>query len=394
MKKNQMIIGIIFILCALSLTGCDQQSGKSKNPESLQAKSPVPQVEIDTLSNNLARLIGGKEVPFDPQNNWDANFIKGFAAITSSKVAKIKEERLNKMTQWNKENLTRNNTAPNSFVFYPFSGGDFIHVNALYPDASEYLLVAREDVGDVPNLFTKDAAFVNEYLKDIDTVLRDIYTKSYFITKNMIEDTKKRTLVNGMLPLILWAAVNSDHEIVGYRFLEMNDSINELVPFSQIKQGKKPDAVEINLKIAGTQKIRKVTYISCDISDDGFESRSSFFKYLEKKVPVNCNSFVKSASYLMHYITFSKIRGMVLTKSKYLLQDDTGIPYQYFNPNQWQVSLFGIYETPVKDFHSSLFQKDLSLAYNDSILYKGNINFSLGYHWGSRKQNQLIAVKK
>ena len=95
----------------------------------------------------------------------------------------------------------------------------------------------------------------------------------------------------------------------------------------------------------------------------------------------------------MHYSSFSDIRDLVLSKSKFLVQDDTGIPYRFFPQNQWKTNLFGVYEAPIKDFDAGLFQKDLSGAYNDSSLYKGNLNFSLGYHWGSRKQNQLVAVK-
>ena len=96
----------------------------------------------------------------------------------------------------------------------------------------------------------------------------------------------------------------------------------------------------------------------------------------------------------MHYISFSQIRNIVLEKSKYLIQDDTGIPIKYFKPDMFTIELFGIYEKPVKDFSESVFQQDLNIAYRDSTKYKGDLNFSLGYHWGSRKQNQMIAIKK
>lgn len=392
MKRNQVTITAIVALLTLSLISCEQAQKERSQQNSKTSKDS--QIKLDTLSNNIARLIGGKPIVATPPQNWDTAFINRFVNLTAGKVARIKEDRLDKMTAWNQDNLSGSNVEKSRFVFYPFSGGDFIHVNALYPDAKEYLMVAREDVGEVPNLFAKDAAFVNEYLSDIDTILRDIYNKSYFITKNMVEDTKKRTLVNGMLPLILWAAVNSNYEIVDYRFLEMNDSSSTLMPYVQNAPEEKPEAVEINLKVAASDKITKVTYISCDISDDGFVKRGSFLNYLKNNVPDNCNSFVKSASYLMHYGSFSDIRDLLLSKSKFLIQDDTGIPYRYFPSNQWQTNLFGVYEAPIKDFDAGLFQKDLSSAYNDSLLYKGNLKFSLGYHWGSRKQNQLVAVKK
>jgi hypothetical protein len=351
-------------------------------------------IPIDTFYTNLARLIGGKDsVITYSNNNWDLAYIASFSRLTTEKVNRIKSDRLNKMTDWNISNMERNNISDSTFVFYPFSGGDFIHVNSLYPNASEYFLVAREDVGEIPNLYEKDKDYVNTYLSDIDTVLRDIYNKSYFITKNMVEDTKKRTLVNGMLPLIVWAAAITDHDVVSLKYLSVSET-GELIPFSDTTMGKKPDAAEVVLKVKATNKLKKVTYLSCDISDEGFTNTNRFKTLIINKVPARANSFVKSASYLMHYSSFKQIRNIVLEKSKYLIQDDTGIPIKYFNTDTFAIELFGIYEMPVKDFDQSVFQKDLNAAYKDSTKYKGDLNFSLGYHWGSRKQNQMIAIKK
>lgn len=356
---------------------------------------PLPHEQsIDTFYNNLTRLIGGKDSIINYENNWDEKYIGKFAKMTTKKVNRIKADRLNKMTEWNIANMKRNNITDSSFVFYPFSGGDFIHVNALYPNASGYFLVAREDVGELPNLYEKDKHYVNTYLSDIDTVLRDIYNKSFFITKNMIEDTKKRTLVNGMLPLILWAAAVTDREVVSLQYFIVSDKGN-FIPLNDSAGKRKPEAVEIKFRIKGTNKTQTLTYLSCDISDDGFENDNRFKTLISNKVPSNSNTFVKSASYLMHYSSFSQIRNLVLEKSKFLIQDDTGIPIKYFNPEKFSIELFGVYEKPVKDFSESVFQQDLKIAYSDSTKYKGKLKFSLGYHyWGNRNQNQMIAIKK
>lgn len=387
---------LVYILLSIFFYQCTPKESKNVEADVLAVIDSVkiPSISIDTFYNNLTRLIGGKDSTVNYKNNdWDLPYIAGFSKLTTEKINRIKADRLNKMTEWNKQNLSENNIIDTTFVFYPFSGGDFIHVNALYPNASEYFLVAREDVGELPNLYEKDKEFVNTYLSDIDTVLRDIYNKSYFITKNMVEDTKKRTLVNGMLPLILWAASVTDHEVVSLKYLSVSEN-GELMTFINTPENSKPTAVEIVLKVAGSNKLKKVTYLSCDISDEGFEKATQFKTLIANKVPSNTNSFVKSASYLMHYSSFSQIRNLVLEKSKYLVQDDTGIPIKYFNQSIFSIELFGIYEKPVKDFSESVFQSDLNAAFNDSSKYRGDLNFSLGYHWGSLKQNQMIAIKK
>jgi hypothetical protein len=54
--------------------------------------------------------------------------------------------------------------------------------------------------------------------------------------------------------------------------------------------------------------------------------------------------------------------------------------------------VFGVYEKPVRDFSDNLYQEDLDSTYKTAS-YLGDLNFSLGYHWGSKKQNQLVAKK-
>lgn len=96
----------------------------------------------------------------------------------------------------------------------------------------------------------------------------------------------------------------------------------------------------------------------------------------------------------MHYKTFNEIKDLTLQKSKSILEDDTGIPYKYFDPLQWDINLYGVYAMPVKDFSETRFQKDLSEAYLEEDKLMGKLPFSLGYHWGTQAQNQMLYIKK
>ena len=351
---------------------------------------------IDTFYNNIAQLLGGQDTLINYKNNlWDKSFIKKYALKVKKKYNQIEVNRLQKIAKWNELNLKRNNQSDSNFVFYPFSGGDFIHLKWLYPMATEYFMIAREDVGSIPNLYVKDAAFVNKYLNDIDTVLRDIYFKSYFITKNMEIDTKSRTLVNGMLPLIIWALAITENEILDISFFNISDSSDVVYDRNANNPQKNHDGVEIVFRMKDSNVSRKLIYLSCDISDNGFKKSPRFYSYIIKKLPFNCNSFVKSASYLLHYQSFKTIRDIIQERSNFLVQDDTGIPYKYFKDENWNVELFGKYTKPVKDFSEErVFQKDLDSAYKNEKYFKGNLDFSLGYHWGSNFQNQMVLKKK
>lgn len=92
----------------------------------------------------------------------------------------------------------------------------------------------------------------------------------------------------------------------------------------------------------------------------------------------------------MHQDIFSGIRDKIIEGSYSIFQDDTGIPYRYLK-SDYAGLFFGEYVRPVKDFIWLEKQPDL-----DSAFQAGSqpLPFSLGYHWGSRKQHYMLFIKK
>jgi hypothetical protein len=380
-------------IIVMAMAGCTEPAKTETKVTTVPSDTLVKKVdviEIDSTLTRMSQLIAGQDTVMSythPQ--WDISAIKAFSVETDAKYKQMCTSRLEKLDTWHKLNMSKAEIPDTSFVFYPFSGGDFIHLHWLFPHATDYLMVAQEEVGTYPDIKTMNDSDVMTYLKGIDLVLRDIYSKSYFITKNMITDIHNENRVDGMLPILIWAAAKTNLEIVSINYFNI-DSLGNTIP---VVSGKHSGVV-LNLKDSEFNRVKSLTYLSADISDSGFATSPGVKKYLENHVQQECNSFVKSASYLMHYGTFDDIRNMVLEKSHCLVQDDTGIPFKYFDQARWNIQLFGEYEVPVKDFSSNLFQKDLNAAYQDSTFYKGPINFSLGYHWGSGNQNQMFSYKK
>ena len=376
--------GILFVACSGS------GETKPKKEEKRDTLKNVDTVAIDSNLTRLSQLMAGLDTVLAyPHQQWNLDSVKRFSRETAQKYSKMRESRLAKIHDWNQLNLKSGQVPDTSFAFYPFSGGDFIHLHWLLPNANNYLMVAREEVGSIPDLTKMNNAELLKYLEGIDVVLRDIYNKSYFITLNMITDIRNANLVNGMMPIIVWAAAKTNHEIVSMKYFDI-DSTGATVSKTDFKS----TGVRIMLKDKATKQVKSLTYLSADISDDGFKERPGVLKYLNAHVPNHSNSFVKSASYLLHYYTFTGIRDLILDKSASLVQDDTGIPFKYFDAKTWNVNLFGEYEKPVSDFSENLFQNDLNAAYSNSTFYKGKLNFSLGYHWGSGNQNQMFSYKK
>lgn len=392
MIKLHLLFLLSSVLLVIRCTNASSHTNDSIVNVKRQIADTIPTSTIDTFYNSITQLIGGVDSLIDYSKfSSDTALIKKYCTTVETKYKKIKQDRLERIGVWNAVNIERNKKNDTTFAFYPFSGGDFIHLNWLYPNANEYLMVAREDVGSIPNLLNSPS-LANTYLNNVDFVLRDIYFKSYFITRNMIYDINKQARVNGMLPLLLWASARTGHEILSVKFGSVRAD-GKLI-YNQKNNFQKFDAVEIFFRKRGTINQKKLTYLSCDISDKGFLTSQTYYNYLQSKVPSNCHSFVKSASYMLHYKGFSKMRELLLNKSEFLVQDDTGIPFRYFQNNDWNIELFGKYDKPVSDFKMQiLHQLDLDSAYKSSAFYKGKLNFSLGYHWGSDKQNEMVMSK-
>jgi hypothetical protein len=384
--KNLIKLFLIIVL----FNAC---KGKNDSNSSEEKKSKVKiDYKVDTLYNNYAQRVAAKDTT--PFNDIDQSSLVSYYHIQNEKIKPIIENRLSLITNWNQGIMSRNKVSDSSFVFYPFSGADFIHAYYLYPNASEYFMSAIENIGDIVDVSKLNKVEFLEYVKDFDTVMRDIYMRSYFITKNMEEDFSKKTKINGVLPILLWSAAMTNHDIIHVKYFIVDSSFGKKYVDLSARNNNKL-SVEIKLFDKTNNKFQLLNYYSADLSNNGLRKSSKSLKFMKNYISDSSNGFVKSASYLMHYdSTFSTIQQMVLNKNKYFVQDDTGVPFKKFDLSKWNIELYGVYEKPIKDFSETLYQKSLDDAYQNSQYYKGGLKFSLGYHWSSKNQNQLVAIKK
>jgi len=379
----------IFLIIALFYS-CKEKNNKISTEQNV-SKVKI-NYTVDSVYNNYAQRVAAKDTT--PFNDIDQSSLVSFYQVQNDKIKPIIENRLSLITNWNQEIMKRNKVSDSSFVFYPFSGADFIHAYYLYPNASEYFMSAIENIGDIVDVSKLNKVEFFEYVKDFDTVMRDIYMRSYFITKNMEDDFSKKTKINGVLPILLWSAAMTNHDIIHVKYFIVDTNFEKKYVDISAK-AKNKLSVEIKLFDKTNNRFQLLNYYSADLSNRGLKKSSKSFSFLKNYVSDASNGFIKSASYLMHYdSTFSTIQQLVLNKNKYFVQDDTGVPFKKFDLSKWNIELYGIYEKPIKDFSESLYQKQLDDAYKNSAYYKGGLKFSLGYHWSSKNQNQLVAIKK
>jgi hypothetical protein len=94
----------------------------------------------------------------------------------------------------------------------------------------------------------------------------------------------------------------------------------------------------------------------------------------------------------MHDDRFSIVRNMVLDQSSALLQDDTGVPYKFFDKSKWTLTFYGKYSKPISDFNYG-FQKDLDAVFKQPGVAR-DLPVSFGYHWREGTSSVMLAVRK
>ncbi len=361
---------------------------------------PVQVANPDTITpnrkyNDIARYIAGlKQEPgstLSPNLEKDTVWIR-YAKSFNGEWQHAVNVRLKPMSDWAATELAAQRKM-NLDVFYPFSGPDILHANIFFPMAKHYHLYGLERAGALPDLAKMKPAEIDNYLADVYGSLTDILTKSYFITKNMLNDLQKNN-VNGTLPLVTVFLVRNNYEVVNVKYFHLNDNGTE----TQLKKDSTPthtnDFVKVYFKHPSDSNIQVVSYMKCNMVDPEVKKNAGLMAYLAN-MPVS-TTYIKSASYLLHNPTFTIMRDAVLKKSASILQDDTGVPYRYLSSKDWTVTLYGSYVTPVSSFPSGFFQNDLQKAYKmgDSLKQIKKLPFSLGYHWGSAAQNLIKAERK
>jgi hypothetical protein len=130
-------------------------------------------------------------------------------------------------------------------------------------------------------------------------------------------------------------------------------------------------------------------YFNTDISDGGIKAAPGFLKFCQHLG--TGASLLKSSSYLMFENGFGTIRNFVLDHSRVIVQDDSGIPLTYFDPNRWSLRFFGVYLGPIELFKQH-FQPRLQELFAQTN--PPPIEFGFGYRWNYKEANLIVAERK
>ncbi|WP_400193405.1 hypothetical protein [Hymenobacter sp. B81] len=309
-----------------------------------------------------------------------------FAADADRSWQQYHGTRTDKMETWARQELDSvRRLSP--VVFYPFSGPDFLNAATVFPGSSTYVLVGLEPVGSVPGA----ASLQNPRLfSAVKTSLWSVLNFNFFRTNSMAVDLKSVEL-DGALPLILLFAARTQHQVTGVQYVQL-DREGQLQPADSLAAASKLiPGVEVQLRSAAGQE-KKVYYFSADLGDWKLtQTKGAVLQYVRSLGPLT--TYVKSATYLMHKPYFSQVRNLILERSRYVLQDDSGIAMKYFQPADWRFVHYGTYQKPIPMF-AMYYQPVLTQAYQDSVRKPRPLPFGTGYNWRVNASNLLLATRR
>jgi len=278
-------------------------------------------------------------------------------------------------------------------LLYFFSGPDFLFATSFFPTASTYVLAGLEPVGSIPQLTSMSMPTIEGSLRNLENSLGSLLSFSFFITKNMKAQLSDGP-VYGTLPVLYVFLARTGKTLHDVAFVGLDEKGNVQVldepPDAGVSNQKAIRSAARGIRIVFSRESgprQTLYYFSTNLADSSV-AHSGFLAFCERLGPAD--SFIKSASYLLHGSGFSRARAFLLNHSEIILQDDSGIPFAYFDPQNWRLQAFGRYVGPISQFaHHG--QPELA-----QLFYKTNavpLDFGIGYRWRRNESNLLLAVK-
>lgn len=364
-----------------------EQEATSEAEVTTPVEKPDPLAEFDLKKSakltKTARMLAGIKSADDDnfselENSpaWQAH-----QNTLANSWSQLEERQISRVKQWSTEELTEINASQPS-IFYPFSGPDFLYSYSLFPKAKEMVLVGLEPVGTVPDLTSLDASQFDRKLQEVRNSLYAILQFSFFRTNDMKVDLQKQ----GVLPLLYVFMARTNNRLLDVDYVGLDTEAN----IQPLTDGLIP-GVKIAYVPEEEKEPRTLYYFSTDLSNDGIAKHPEIKEFVAKLD--NPVTYLKAASYLMYYDSFSQIKDIALSNSSYLLQDDSGMPLSSFNNEEWNLEFYGNYTTPIALF-SNRYQPELRQVYANNQGEIKPLNFGIGYQFQVNTSNLMLAKSK
>lgn len=372
------------ILFAGLLVSCGDSKTAAAPPKPAEDELAVPQ---DRWINDVSRYLAG--LPAAPGSKiadlHESPAFKAHMADFDVKWAIFEKERRDKMVKF-QENELSGNEVTGSTLLYAFGGPDVLTAHTFFPKNKTYVLMGLEPPGGLPSeeYLRLKVREKSDYLPKIRGSMKDILNKSFFITL-LMDQMYRGQITDGLMPIMLVQMARTGYTVIGYLPVQLKDNGKW--------EARKADSEACKGMIidfqsdAGLKK--RLIYVSANLQDDKLKANQPVLAFLESLKPTV--AYFKAASYLPHHNDFKLIRDTILRLSSAILEDDSGIPYKYFDQDQWDFQFYGKYDRPYAGF-KNMTQPTLKAAFEGPAVRP--LDFPIGYGFKRIPSDLILAKKK
>ena len=351
---------------------------------------PASSATGPSTPDDQARLLAGLSVPAGSRLDalQAAPAVARHAASLSRTWQVLDDQMLSRMRAWAGKHVDSRIDA-SAPLAYIFGGPDFLMAHAMFPSAPVYVLTGLEPVGRVPPLETLAPAALEAGLDNLRSSMEALPTRGYFITSYMGRDLS-RTELRGVMPVLYLFLARTGHRLLESTAICLDPAGQVQHAGAGVPEGHVP-GVRIVFQHDEGRAPQTLYYFSVDLEAGPIAKKPGFFQFMNA-LPAP-NAYLKAASFILHDNRFAATRDYLLTRSKAILQDDSGVPFRWFKKSAWDLTFFGIYEPAVWIEHFEwVTQEDLKAAFAAAGPLEP-LPFKTGYSKPGRS-NLMLAIAR
>lgn len=350
----------------------------------------------DPYYNSLAQFLAGMPVE-DDRNRAFKKLTLSKAYIRHSNAMnklweQVRNENISNIEKWRDSQLDDINKKETAF--YPCSGADLVNLYSFFPKAGQYIMIALEETGIIPDPAKLNDTELASGLAAIQRCIETIASRNYLLSRLMRAEMPNKYLP-GVTPVLLIFSARLGLNITGVELVGMTQKgdIETLAPKNAAGGLKHVcSGVRIKFFADGDSAERSILYFNLFLSGKTLNETTPEGLFFKDKS--RFNTLIKSAVYLLHMPAFKDLCTDILNRSSVIIQDDSGIPFRFFGKEKWNLNYFGYYKypQPLITIPNPPYQPDLAESFKNSAQPLA-FNFGYGVLAGKNHSNLLLAIK-
>jgi len=350
--------------------------------------APLPaaaQPAADNRLDSIARLLAGLP-PTHPDHARFAELPawKEHSRVLQESWAKVRDGQAKTLIAWRQAEIPAGCPVGNTLL-YPFAGADFLNAHWLFPGCRASLLFGLERIGDVPAIEKMSDKAFEGLLGGVRNFMINLFARNYFVTETM-NKSFRADQVRGVTPVFMVLMALSEVEVlkIGRAPLVRAPEAPTVAERKRQLRG-----VAIEYRAGPAAPVQRLEYYAFDATDAAIGNYPEILDHIRSLQ--STTTLLKAASYLLHGNEFSRMREAILDVTRFLVQDDTGLPYAMLRKRGAEVRLYGTYGVPIRPFEYT-YQKSLAAAYEKEK--PAALPFRFGYQMNNVESRSTLMVAR